>query len=183
MSKLKVHNLETAPADTRATLEQIKKGMGFVPNLFGVFANNSEVLKSYLNLSESFSKSGFSPLEQQIILLTVSRENNCQYCIAAHTTISLMSKLDERIIAQLRAGEKIEDNKLEALRKFTSRVTSARGWTDKADVDSFFQAGYSESQALGVILGITMKTLSNYVNHLAQTPLDEAFKSNVWNRS
>lgn len=183
MSKFKVHNLETAPADTRATLEQIQKGMGFVPNLFGVFSNNPEVLKSYLNLSESFSKSGFSPLEQQIILLTVSRENNCQYCIAAHTTISLMSKLDESIVAKIRAGERIEDNKLEALRKFTSRLTSARGWSDKADIDAFLQAGYSESQALGVILGITMKTLSNYVNHIAQTPIDEAFRPNVWNRT
>ncbi|MBY0517563.1 MAG: carboxymuconolactone decarboxylase family protein [Bacteriovoracaceae bacterium] len=182
MSKFKVNTLETAPADTRATLEQVQKGMGFIPNLFGVFSNNPEILKSYLNLSDSFSKSGFSPLEQQVVLLTVSRENGCQYCMAAHTAISLMSKLDESVIGQLRAGEKLNDSKLESLRNFTARVTSSRGWIDPSDLEKFLTTGYSESQAMAVVLGVTMKTLSNYINHLAKTPLDDAFKPQAWTR-
>jgi len=182
MKKLNVNTLETAPAESRAILEQVQKNMGFIPNLFGIFSNNPEVLKSYLSLGESFSKAGFTPLEQQIILMTVSRENSCEYCVAAHSTISLMSKLDEKIIAQLRSGFKLEDAKLEALRTFTVRVTSARGWVDSSDVEAFLKAGHTDSQVLGVILGVTMKTLSNYVNHVSATPLDEAFKPMAWSK-
>lgn len=174
---------ETASTEAKPVLEQVEKDLGFVPNLFGVFANNPEVLKSYLHLSKSFESAGFSPTEQQIVLITISRENSCDYCVAAHTAISAMSKLDEQIISKLRKGQALEDKKLEALRSFTKRVVSAKGWIDPSDLSAFLTAGYTSSHALAVILGLSMKTLSNYVNHIAGTELDEAFNEFRWTRT
>lgn len=171
---------DTAPAAAKPVLEQINKGMGFVPNLFATFAHNPEALKSYLALSDSFGKAGFTALEQQVVQMTVSRENQCTYCIAAHSAISAMSKLDEVVIGQLRTGETLADSKLEALRSFTKRVVASRGWPDESDVKTFIGAGYTQSHILGVVLGVAMKTLSNYTNHIAQTPLDDVFKNFQW---
>ena len=177
---LKPVNLSNVSAEVRPILEQVQNNLGFVPNLFGTFANHAEVLKSYLSLSEAFSKSGLSTLEQQVVALSVSRENSCEYCVAAHSAISAMSKLDERVISSLRNGERLQDTKLEALRAFTKRVVSARGWVDSSDLKDFLSAGYTESSALAVVLGVTMKTLSNYVNHLAGTELDQQFSAFAW---
>jgi AhpD family alkylhydroperoxidase len=153
-----------------------------IPNLMGMFANHPQVLDSYLAVSQNFNNSGFSPLEQQIVLISTSRENDCTYCVAAHTVISNMNKLDEKVILQLRNGEVLEDKKFEALRTFTKRMVSARGFVDASDVNAFLAAGYSQEQTLAVILGVGLKTISNYMNHMAMTPLDGAFTSAAWSK-
>lgn len=179
-TKLLPLTIQTAPEGSKQVLEQVSNGMGFVPNLFATFAHNPEALKSYLALSDSFAKTGFSPLEQQVVLLTVSRENKCAYCVAAHSAISTMSKLDEVVITQLRNGETLNDQKLEALREFTKRIVASKGWPDESDIKKFLNVGFNQAHILGVVLGVTMKTLSNYTNHIAQTPLDDAFKNFQW---
>jgi alkylhydroperoxidase family enzyme len=58
-----------------------------------------------------------------------------------------------------------------------------RGWVEPDQMNDFLDAGYSSQQALEVVLGIGLKTLSNYTNHLADTPLDEAFAGRAWQGS
>lgn len=179
---LKPLAVNDASDEARKILENVGKGMGFIPNLFSTFAHNSEALKSYLALGESFNKAGFNPVEQQVVLLTVSRENGCAYCVAAHSAISTMAKIDEEVIRQLRNGEELNDQKLEILRTFTKRVVSSKGLPDVSDIKKFLNAGFNQAHILGVILGVTMKTLSNYTNHIAQTQLDDAFKTFQWEK-
>lgn len=179
---LKPVSIETAPKSAKPLLEAIQSKYGMIPNLMGNFAHNPEALKSYLALSESFASAGLNPLEQQVVALAVSRENGCNYCMAAHSAMSAMSKLDESVIQKVRNGETLPDKKLETLRTFTKRVVSARGWLDESDTHDFLAAGHSKEQVLAVIIGVTMKTLSNYVNHLAETEVDQPFKSFSWTR-
>ena len=47
-------------------------------------------------------------------------------------------------------------------------------------LDNFITAGYTLAQVLEVVLGVTMKTLSNYTNHVIDTPLDTAFQVEAW---
>lgn len=180
--KLKPLNLETAPLGAKPGLEAVKQKFGMIPNLMGMFANYPPALNSYLAVSANFENSGFSPIEQQVIQITVSRENECTYCVAAHTVISAMGKLDEKIISQLRQGERLDDQKLEALRTFTKRVVAAKGFVDSSDIDAFVSAGYQQEQILGVVLGVGLKTISNYMNHIVSTPLDTAFSNAKWSK-
>ena len=181
MSKLLTPlNMSTAPIDSIPMLEEAKKRYGMIPNLMGNFAHNPAALKAYLTLGYIFEASGLNSLEQQVVALTVSRENACTYCMAAHTAISTMIKLEASIIQQLREGEKLSDIKLEALRTFTKRVVSAKGLVDDSDVTDFISAGYTKEHVLAVIIGVSLKTLANYTNHIAMTELDEGFKSYSW---
>ncbi|HET54839.1 MAG TPA: carboxymuconolactone decarboxylase family protein [Ignavibacteria bacterium] len=93
-----------------------------------------------------------------------------------------MQKIDEGIIEALRTGEPIKDEKLEALRKFTQTVVERRGWLEENDIEEFLSAGYNKAQLLEVIVGVVQKTLSNYINHIVQTPLDAAFEPNKWEK-
>jgi hypothetical protein len=45
---------------------------------------------------------------------------------------------------------------------------------------NLFAAGYDKASVLDVILGTSLKVLSNYTNHITDTPLDAAFQANVW---
>ncbi len=172
--------LETADAEARPILEAVRDKYGFVPNLIGNMAHAPKTAEGYLALGELVAESGFDPTEQQVILLAVSRYNECQYCVGAHSAISAMQKLPPGVIAAIREDKPIPDDKLEALRAFTTKVVDRRGWLDDEDVAAFLAAGYEPSHILEVVLGVAMKTISNYTNHIAGTELDAAFADFAW---
>ena len=178
--KLNQQSIETAPEASRPLLEGAQASFGFVPNLLATFANSPAVLEGYLGVAGAFGKSSLSATEQEVITISVSIENGCTYCVAGHTTIGQMKKVEASVLEALRDGAPLSDQKLEALRDFAIAVVRDRGWVSEEKQQAFFEAGYSPAQALEVVLGVTMKTLSNYTNHLAETPLDPAFAANIW---
>lgn len=180
MTSLEIYTAESAPEGSRSTLEGAQKAFGFLPNLLGTLAASPAALKGYTGLSELFGQTSFSASEQQIVLLTVSRLNGCEYCMAAHSTVADMTKVPSGVTEALRSGDRLADPKLEALRRFTESVVENRGWVDDAEVQAFLDAGFGREQILEVLLGVTMKTLSNYTNHIAATPLDSAFQARQW---
>ena len=68
------------------------------------------------------------------------------------------------------------------MRAFTIRVISQRGWLSEEDIGEFISAGYGQSQILEVVLGVAMKTISNYTDHIAGTELDAAFADFAWQK-
>ncbi len=181
MTTFQVHTIESAPEGSRPTLTQAQKTLGFVPNLYGVFAESPATLKAYATLGGIFdSSTAFSPTERQVILLSVIFENECDYCMAAHSTIAGMQNVPDHVVEALRNGEPIRDARLEALRAFTRKLTRERGWVSEPDVETFLEAGYAKAQVLEVVLGVAMKILSNYTNHITRTPVDEAFQEHTW---
>jgi alkylhydroperoxidase family enzyme len=93
-----------------------------------------------------------------------------------------MQKVPEEVIEALGEERPIPDPRLEALRRFTETLVEKRGWASEQEVRTFLDAGFSRSQVLEVVLGVTLMTLSNYTNNLVDTPLDKAFAGAQWVR-
>ncbi|NQW09913.1 MAG: carboxymuconolactone decarboxylase family protein [Alphaproteobacteria bacterium] len=182
MTEFSIYTKDTAPTGSIPTLEAAEKKFGFIPNLLGELAESPVAVEAYLSLSGTFGKSTLTPAEQQVVLLTTSYENECHYCMAAHTGGAKMAKLDEGAIQALRAGEPIADPKIEALRGFTRKLVVNRGWVQPADIDSFVAAGYTRANVFEVITGVALKTISNYTNHVAETPLDDKLAALKWDK-
>ena len=180
MSDFKTHTIETAPPDAKPSLEGAQNAYGFVPNLLGTMATAPALLDGYLALAGIFDGTDLSETERQIILMTNNRLNGCVYCMAAHTTIAQMAKVPADVIDALRAGTRIADPKLEALRTFAAIINETRGWPSDADVAAFLAAGYTRQTVLEVILGTSLKVMSNFTNHVADTEVDAAFAPNAW---
>jgi uncharacterized peroxidase-related enzyme len=181
MTHFTVHTPETAPAGSRPLLEGLKKAFGFIPNLYAVFAESPAALQGALAIGEAFSKSTLSPAEQQLVALAVSEANDCQFCVAAHSTIAKhMAKADPALVAAVRDREPLADPKLDALVTFTRKVVEQRGFVAEADLAAFLNAGYTRAQVIEVLLGVGMKTFNNYVDHIAHVPLNDQFKAEAW---
>lgn len=180
---LQVHTIETAPEKSKEILEKVKTNNGFLPNLMGVFAESPEILEAYLTLSSLVDQTTLTPTERQIALIGASISNGCDYCVAAHSTISAMQKLPNDIIQALRENRPIADAKLETFRKFVQAVTDGRGAVSETEINAFLEARYTKQNILEVILVVGMKTLSNYTNHIAETPLDSAFETAKWQKA
>jgi len=174
------HTLETVAPDGREILEQAESNYGFIPNLIGNMVEAPATAKAYMALGGLVGETSFSVAEQQVVMLAVSRYNECTYCVGAHSAISLMQKIPADVVESIRNDEPIADSKLEALRQFTTKVVDQRGVLSEADTDEFIAAGYNKQHILEVVLGVAMKTISNYTNHIADTELDTAFAGQAW---
>lgn len=170
--------MESAPAESRLLLEKIQKSFKFVPNLFGVFANSPVLLEGYLGLEGVFNKGSLSAVERSIVLLAASVENSCGYCTAAHSTVlKAFLHAPSEVVAAVRSNRPLPDPKLNALVVLTKEVVSKRGHVEAQTIENFLAAGYRKDQILEILMGVALKTISNYLDHISPTELDQAFRS------
>ncbi len=183
MAHLKLENNPVSQI-SQDIFDKTQKTLGFVPNMYKKMGQNPALLDAYIYSYNSFrANSGFNSVEQEVVFLSVAVENNCDYCMAAHSFIAdKMSKVPVEVTDAIRDGKKIPDAKLAALSKLTRLLTVNRGNVSQAEIDEFLAAGYTEVNVLGIIAGIAVKTISNYSNHNTNPELDGAFAGRVWKK-
>ncbi|NES00930.1 MAG: carboxymuconolactone decarboxylase family protein [Symploca sp. SIO1B1] len=182
MTTFTTHTIESAPEASKPILKAAKKKFGFIPNLMATMAESPVMVESYLTLMGLFDKSELSETERQIILMTNNRLNGCTYCMAAHTAVSKKSGVDNGVIEALRSGSPINDPKLEALRIFAVIIHETHGRPTEEQVETFFAAGYTKQTILEVIVGTSLKVLSNYTTPIVRPKLDDAFAPMAWSK-
>ncbi len=185
VSGLSILSIATASGKVMPLMERAKKWLGFIPNMYGAMANEPALYQAYTCGYAAFrSECGFTPVEQEVVFLVISRENGCNYCMAAHSMIAdTMSKVPADVTEAIRDGRVIADPKLQALAAFTAKMVSSRGRPSAAEAAEFKSFGYSDKYILGIILAISMKTLSNYTHFLFDLPLDPEFADRAWTAS
>lgn len=175
-----LHDTTTAPAASAAILDGTQKAWGFIPNLHRVLAESPAALEAYGALWGIAEKTGFSAIERNVAYLAIIFENGCRYCMAGHTNLSKMAHVPNDHITAIREGRPLGDAKLEALRHFAALVTRNRGVVADAEVAAFKAAGYGNAAVLDVLVLAATKLISNYTNHLVDTPLDAFMKGAEW---
>ena len=137
------------------------------------------MLEAYQTLHTLFQTTKFDAEELTVIWQTINVEHDCHYCVPVHEAIANMMNIDPAIIKALRNQTAMPTEKLQVLHKTTLALVRNRGRLNDNDLDAFSRAGYEQVHLLEIILGISQKIMSNYVNHLAQTPVDDAFSDFV----
>lgn len=179
---LEAKTIENANPISSEIMQNTKNKLGMVPNMYNLMANNPALLDAYSAAYNTFREnSGFTPPEQEVVFLSVAFENNCEYCMAAHSFVGdKMTNVPTEVTDAIRNNTEVPDAKLKALSLFTRAMTAKRGNPSQEDINHFLAAGYTENHILGVIAGIGVKTMSNYFNHVFNTPVDDAFKGRAW---
>jgi uncharacterized peroxidase-related enzyme len=154
-----------------ATLNQVKASLGMVPNLFATLANSSAALDGYLSLSRVLSHGRLSAREREILALTVAQENECRYCLSAHTALAKAAGVSEAEALKARGGN--GENLLErALTSFAKAVVRQRGHVSDEDIESARKAGIDDGLMMEVVAHVVVNTFTNYVNEVADTEID-----------
>lgn len=180
MTEFRLHDVDSAPEGSKSLLRGSEKSFGMIPNLHAVMAEAPALLEGYQKLHELFTQTSLSAAEQNVVWLAVSVEHGCHYCVPAHTGIARSMKVDDEVIDALRNEAPLPDARLEALRGFTVDVVRNRGEVDQQSVQRFLDAGFEQRHLLEVVLGVAQKTMSNYLNAIAETPVDEPFRKFQW---
>ncbi|CAB9493418.1 carboxymuconolactone decarboxylase family protein [Alteromonas macleodii] len=180
MSDFKLHTKDTAPEAAKPLIDNSVSAFGMLPNLHAVMAEAPTLLEGYQVLHKLAQETSFNAEELTVVWQAVNVEHACHYCVPAHTGIAKSMKVSDDLIEELRNDETLSDSKLNTLKETVLAVTRGRGNVDSAQLDAFYSAGYKHQQLLEIILILAQKVMSNYTNHLAETPVDEPFKQFEW---
>ncbi|MDE3934089.1 carboxymuconolactone decarboxylase family protein [Glaesserella parasuis] len=173
MSKFQIHTIDTAPEAAKEALQAVKNNNGFIPNLIGVLANAPTALETYRTVGAINQRTSLTPTEREVVQITVAVANGCGFCVAGHTAISIKQiKMPDELLQALRKATPIQDNKLDTLARFTLSVINTKGKVGETLLNEFFAVGYTQQNALDVVLGVSLASLCNYANNLADTPIN-----------
>lgn len=146
-----------ATADSDAILQEIEQAFGMVPNLFRTYAHHPPLLRANWEKTKAvMSEGALARKLKEAIALHVSRDNGCDYCVAAHTAaLRAIGVGDEELAALEQDPEQTGfDDKERALLRFARRANGAPLSISDEEYGSLRAAGASEAEiveALGVM--------------------------------
>ena len=170
MTTINVPTRAEVNATNQTIFDQLKSGMGMVPNLYATFAHSDTALATYLAFQNA--KSSIAGKAREVVNLVVSQVNQCQYCLAAHTMLGKMNGFTNVQIMEIRHGQASFDAKFDALARLTKGIVESRGHVDQALVEAFFAAGWTKEYLVDAIVVIGDKTVSNYLHSTTKIPVD-----------
>ncbi len=170
MTNFNVPTRGEVSSNNQEIFDNLKKGLGTVPNLYAVMAHSDTALGNYLAFQNA--KTTFNNKEKQAINLIVSQVNECAYCQAAHTVLGKMNGFTEEQTIEIRKGSTAFDAKLNALVVLAKEVTIKKGFVDGASLENFFNAGYTKGQAVELVMLVAEKIAINYLHAVTKVAID-----------
>ncbi|HEY4046171.1 MAG TPA: carboxymuconolactone decarboxylase family protein [Acidobacteriaceae bacterium] len=153
------------------TFSQVKASVGMVPNLFATLAHAPVALDGFLSLSKTLSRGRLSARQREILALAVGQENECQYCLSAHTASAKAAGLSEADALKARGGDG-EDPFERALASFAKKIVRQRGHVADEDIKNARKARIDDGLMMEIVANVALNTLTNYANELAGTEID-----------
>ncbi len=169
--RLAALNLESAPSESQESLAAVEGSLGRIPNIFGTMAHSPATLQWYLESGQTLSKGLFSGKEQEVIALAVAQENDCAYCLSAHTAIGKMQGMTAEQMQSVRKGEH-EEAAIAALARLAQVLVRERGHASEESVQAFFDAGWTQAHLVELVAQVARNLFTNYFNHLMGTEVD-----------
>ena len=163
--------ISNADSQTQATLNEVKDKLGMVPNLFSTFAQAPVVLNGYLQLSDSLGNGQLSARQRELIAMAVAQQNECEYCLSAHTAIGQSVGLTEQELNLARGGSAV-DNVDNLIVKFAVEIVKTRGGINSEQLDALRETGINDTLIMEVIGNVALNILTNYTNRIAVTDVD-----------
>ncbi|HMN78424.1 MAG TPA: carboxymuconolactone decarboxylase family protein [Burkholderiaceae bacterium] len=173
MTRLTLHTPDSAPEASRPFVERAVRSNGYLPNLIGVLANAPAAIETYLTVGEINARTSLTLAEREVVQITAARIHGCDFCVAGHSAVAVKKAgLQVAEVLALQSGRATGQPRLDAIVAFTTAVIASRGAVQTNELASFLAAGFDERQALEVVLGVSLATLCNFANSLAQSPVN-----------
>jgi uncharacterized peroxidase-related enzyme len=143
-SRFGAPSLAEMPDDIRTLCEETRAKLGFVPNVFLAYAKRPEHFRAFMQYHDLLMKgpSGLSRAEREAVVVAVSAENACLYCVTAHGAALRILGKDAAVADQIATNWRTADlaPRLRAILSFASRVNEpgvAAGDRELAELKSF----------------------------------------------
>jgi uncharacterized peroxidase-related enzyme len=136
------------PEDIAAIYEANRAKIGFVPNVFRAYARRPEHFRAFMAYHDVLMKApgGLSRAEREAIVVAVSSENRCQYCMTAHGAALRILGKDARLAEQIANNWRTASltPRWRAMLEFASRVNEPGFAAADGEIEAMRSAGFSD---------------------------------------
>jgi uncharacterized peroxidase-related enzyme len=164
---------DSAHADepTQQLFSAVKARLGKVPNMMKTMAHSPALLEGYLAFSGALNKGVLHEVVRQQIALFVSQQNDCEYCLSAHTLIGRHAGLSREQVLLARQGQ-AQDGKQQAVLNLVQNILDWHGDVSNEQFAAARAAGLTDAEIGEVVGHVALTTLTNYFNQLTQADVD-----------
>jgi len=170
------HTIESAPPAARRAMTATAKHLGYLPAATARWASSPQLLDGFQKLTALFDATTLDPVAREVVIMTIATRNGCHLCVAMHTATLTALRADTGLIAALRGGQAPADPRLAAVREFTLRVLDTAGDVGEPALRAFLGHGYTQQNALEIVLGIGTYMMSTLANRLTGAPVDDQLR-------
>jgi AhpD family alkylhydroperoxidase len=171
------HTIESAPPAARRAMTATAGHLGYLPAAIARWASSPQLLDGFLKLDALFATTTLDPVAREVVVMTIATRNGCHLCVAMHTARLTALGADAGLIAALRSAQPLADPRMNAIREFTLRVLDTAGDVGEPALRAFLGHGYTEQNALEVVLGIGAYVMSTLANRLTAAPVDDQLRA------
>jgi alkylhydroperoxidase family enzyme len=180
MSTYRIYTVESAPERSKASVEDLKKTFGFIPNLVGAMAASPVLISAFVEVFHRVHAGSFSEPEIQVVLLTNAVTNSSAWPVALHSALALQAGVSADDVQAIRARRAPKDARLAALSALARAMIEKRGHLEESDLAPFRQAGFGQDLVLEVITIVAASTITNFTASITHPPLETALQPHAW---
>ena len=164
------YDLDTAPSAACAIMAESERKFGTVPKPLARMAASPLALEAAIAGLDALERGSLTPLEREVLAMTMGRLNGCHFCVALHRRILTMIDAPEAVREALEHGTPLDSPRLEAVRVFTLALLERTGDVSDDAWRQWLAAGFDRAAALEIVMGVATYTLTTFANRLTQAP-------------
>jgi uncharacterized peroxidase-related enzyme len=179
LSRFPVPELTDLPEDIRTRILAVQAKAGFIPHVFLVLAHRPEEFRAFFAYHDALMEkdSGLSKAEREMIVVTTSAANQCQYCVIAHGAILRVYAKHPYLADQLAINYRQADltDRQRAMLAFALKVANDAAHLDEHDFDTLHAHGFSDEDIWDIGAIAAFFALSNRMASLTGMWPNEEF--------
>lgn len=180
ISRYPVPELDELPEDLRDRIVAVQEKAGFVPNVFLALAHRPSECRAFFDYHDALMlrDGGLSKAEREMIVVSTSGANDCQYCVVAHGAILRIYAKDPLVADQVAINFRKADitDRQRAMLAFAEKVALNSAALDEADYEAVRRHGFDDEDIWDIGAIAAFFALSNRMANLtAMRPNDEFY--------
>jgi 4-carboxymuconolactone decarboxylase len=153
------------PEDIRERIENVQEKSGFIPNVFLALAHRPDEFRAFFAYHDAImeSEGNLTKAEREMIVVTTSSLNQCQYCVIAHGAILRIRARNPLLADQVATNYRKADltDRQKAMLDFAVKVSQNAQVVGDQDLADLYVHGFTEVDAWDITAIAGFFALSN----------------------
>jgi len=172
-------SIDKLPEDIRTRLLTVQEKSGFIPNVFLTLAYRPDEFRAFFAYHDALmeKEGGLSKAEREMIVVTTSAANQCQYCVIAHGAILRIRAKNPFVADQVAVNYRKADitPRQKAMLDFAMKVALEAQEVSDADFTALAAHGFSDDDIWDIAAIAAFFALSNRLANVTGMRPNEEF--------
>ena len=180
ISRFPIPELEDLPEDIQQRIKEVNDKAGFIPNIFLALAHRPAEFRAFFAYHDALMEKetpGLGLAEREMIVVTTSVLNQCQYCVIAHGAILRIRAKNPFIADQLATNYRKADitERQKAMLDYALKVSRQAEKVNEQDYSTLHEHGFDDDDIWDIGSISAFFGLSNRIVNMSSMRTNDEF--------